>query len=214
MRPIQVSVGPVGTVSATGIALSQTPGAAGYLTLNGAFVSGGVAKLSTPQRVLITTTDATHTFTINGLTSTNTLLTETLVGNGTSAQSTLDYSTVTSIYISGASSGAVTVGNNGVASSAWVRLDDFALPQVSIQCNVTGTVNYTVQSTLDDPNSATNPVLPQNCTWVSTSDTAAVGATATVQTNFAFSPVFARVLLNSGAGSVVSTFLQSGSVTY
>jgi hypothetical protein len=214
MRPVTVSVGPVGTVSATNIATSQTPAGAGALTLNGALVTGGVAILPTPQRVKITTADTTHTFTITGTSPTGTLLTEVVTSNGTSVQSALDYSTVTSIVISGAATAAVTAGTSGVASTPWVRFDDYAPAPVSIQCTVTGTVNYTIQQTLDDPNSATNPVTPSAVTWLPTSDTAGVAATTSIQSNYAYVPVFARVLLNSGSGSVIATFLQAGATPY
>ena len=76
----------------------------------------------------------------------------------------------------------------------------------------TGTVNYTLQQTLDDPNSPTNPVAAANVTWVSTSDTLAVAATTSLQTNYLFTPQYTRVLLNSGSGTVEATFAQSGSV--
>lgn len=207
MRPITVTVGPSLLSSANDIALSQTP--TGALTLNGALAVGGVATLPTPQRVLITTTDATHTFTITGTTPTGALVTEVVKSSGTNVQSTLDYSTVTSIVVSGTASAAVTVGTNGVGSTPWVRLDEWANSQVAIQCDVSGTVNYTVQSTLDDPNSVSNPVLPSAVNWISTNDTNAVAATASLQTNYLFSPTYARVLLNSGSGSVTATFVQA-----
>lgn len=209
MRPITVTVGPLAAASANNIATSQTPSGAGALTLNGTLVTGGVAVLDSPRRILITTTDTTHTFTITGLSPTGTLLTESFLVAGGSTYSQLDYAKVTSITISGAATGAVTVGTNGIASTPWVRLDEWANTQVTIQCDVTGTVNYTVQSTMDDPNSAFSPVIPSAVTWVNTNDTTAVNATGVVQTNFAFSPTFARVLLNSGSGSVTGTFAQA-----
>jgi hypothetical protein len=217
VRPIIVTVGPLASASANAICLSQTPSGAGALTINGAkaVTTNGVttAVLDNPRRVLITTTDTTHTFTITGLTTAGAIISESfLVSAATYSQ--LDYSVVTSITISGAATGAVTVGTNGIASTSWVRLDEYAQAQVAIQCNVTGTVNYTVQSTLDDPNSPTSPVTPSAVTWVSTSDTSAVGATATVQTNFAYLPIYARVLLNSGSGSVTTTFNQAGVAPY
>jgi hypothetical protein len=214
MRPITVSVGPLAAASANNIALSQTPGAAGALTLNGSLVVGGVAILDSPRRILITTTDSTHLFTITGLTPTGAVLTEVLAANGTSVFSTLDYAKITSITINAAATGAITVGTNGIASSPWARMDEWANSPISIQCNVNGTVNYTVQSTLDDPNSATNPVVPSAVNWIATNDTAAVGATASVQTNFLFIPTFVRVLLNSGTGSVATTIIQAGAVPY
>ncbi len=216
MRPITVSVGPLAAASANNIALSQTPAGAGAMTLNGSLVTAGVAVLDNPRRVLITTADTTTKFTINGLTTTGTLLTETFLVASGATYSQLDYAKVTSITVNQGTTAAVTVGTNGVASTPWVRFDDYAPAPASIQCVVTGTVNYTVQQTLDDPNSATNPVLPSAVTWVATSDTAAVGATGSVQTNYAFAPTFARVLLNSSTspGMVTATFLQSGAVPY
>jgi hypothetical protein len=104
---------------------------------------------------------------------------------------------------------AVTVGTNALAGSPWVRLDEWAMPQTTIQCVVSGTVNYTVQATLDDPNSLTNPVAINAVTWSDSTDTNAVSATGTVLTYFAYAPIFARVLINSGAGTVTATFAQS-----
>lgn len=213
MRPVTVNVGPVGTVAANNIALSQTPVGAGALTLNGslAVTTLGVttAVLPTPQRVLITTADTTHTFAITGTTSTGALLTETVTSSGTNVQSTLDYSTITSIRISGAATGAVTVGTSGVAATPWVRLDEWANTQVSIQCEVTGTANYTVQSSLDDPNSATDAVLPSAMVWIASNDATVVAATTSQQSNYQFAPTFVRVLLNSGSGSVRAVFAQA-----
>ena len=209
MRPITVGVGPLAAASANNIALSQTPGAAGALTLNGSLVVGGVAILDNPRRILITTADSTHVFTVNGLTPTGAFITETVAANGTSAFTAQDFAKVTSITINGAATAAVTVGTNGIAATPWVRLDEWANTQVAIQIDVTGTVNYTVQSTLDDPNSATNPVLPQNVTWITTNDTNVVGAAQSLQTNYLFSPTYARVLLNSGTGSCTATFVQA-----
>lgn len=209
MRPITVTVGPLAAASANNIATSQTPGAAGNLTLNGTLVVNGVAVLDNPRRILITTADSTHIFTIVGLTSAGALLTETLTSNGTNVQSALDYAKVTQISINGAATAAVTVGTSGVASTPWARMDEWANTQVTMQFDVTGTVNYTVQSTLDDPNSATDPVLPQNVNWVTTNDTNVIGATSTLQSNYLFSPTFIRVLLNSGTGSVTAKIAQA-----
>lgn len=207
MRPITATVGPLTAQSGNNIALSQTP-SAGPLTLNGALVSGGVAVIGNPQRITITTTDSTHSFTITGATPTGSLLTETVTGNGTSATSLLDYAKVSSITISGNASAAVTVGTSGTGATPWVRLDEWAHAQVSIQCDVTGTVNYTVQSTNDDPNSPTDPVSPSAVTWINTNDTNAVNAIASVQTNYLFAPTFVRALLNSGTGSVAMKVIQ------
>lgn len=203
MRPITATVGPLTAQSANNIALSQTPGAAGALTLNGSLASGGTVVIANPQRVTITTSDTTHTFTITGTSPTGTLLTEVVTGNGTSATSVLDYATINSIVISGAATGAVTAGTAGTASTPWVRLDEWASPPVGIQCDVTGTVSYTIQSTYDDPNAHGGNAVPvSSMTWINTNDPNAVNATGAVQTNFLFTPIFVRALLNSGTGTV------------
>jgi hypothetical protein len=219
MRPVTVFVGPLAAASANNIALSQTPGAAGNLILNGSTVVNGIAILDTARRVLITTADTTHTFTIYGTSPTGTLLTESFLIVAGSTYSQLDYQTVTRISISGAATGAVTVGTNGIASSPWVRFDEWAAAQVYVNCDVTGTVNYTVQVTDDDPNSSWRvpPILPQNVTWDPCLDAVLVGASANQQssTAFGYAPTFARVLLNSsvGAGSVETSFTQFGNVS-
>lgn len=212
MRPIVISAGPLALASANAICLSQTP-SAGALTLNGATVSGGVAVLDTGRRVLITTAsnESAKTFTITGTNWSGSIISETIAGpNATTAYTALDFKTVTSVTISASAAGAVQVGTNDIASSPWARMDDYAPGLVSIQCNSTGTVDFTVQSSLDDPNSATNPVDPADCVWIDTNDTLAVGASSSLQTNYFFAPAFVRILLNSGDGSVSATITQHG----
>jgi hypothetical protein len=212
MQPIYVTVGPLAAASANAIALSQTTAGAADLTLNGALVSGGVATLDKPRQVLITNVgnDSGITFTIYGTWIGGQTISETVQGtSGSTVATTLDFATVTRVAASGATSvSGVTVGTNGVAGSSWLRFDSWADAQTAIQCNVSGTVNYTVQVTMDDPNSPTNPVTIENVEWLNTNDTDAVTSIANVFTNFQFTPTFARVLLNSGTGSVTATFAQ------
>ena len=104
---------------------------------------------------------------------------------------------------------SVSDASGGVQYSRWVRFDDFAPSYITVQCNVSGTVNYTVQSTLDDPNDPFNPVAVNDVTWINSSDSAVVGATAAKQSGFTYAPKFARIVLNSGSGTVSATFLQS-----
>jgi hypothetical protein len=96
----------------------------------------------------------------------------------------------------------------------WVRLDEYSLPQTSIQVTVSGTVNYTVQQTLQDPNSPTNPVLPYLVSWVNSADPAVIASTATAQSNYTYAPCWAKVTLNSGTGSISAVFAQSGNAPY
>src|SRR6266704_2284283 len=106
MRPITVTVGPLAAASANNIALSQTPASAGALTLNGSLVTAGVAILDSPRRILITTADTTHTFTLIGLSPTMSLLTESFLIVGGASYSALDYAKVTGILINGAATAA------------------------------------------------------------------------------------------------------------
>jgi hypothetical protein len=212
LRPVIVTVGPLAAASANNIALTQTPTAA--FTLNGSTVTNGVATLDQPRRVLFTTADSTHTATITGTNWSGSPISETVAMNGTSVATVLDYKTVISIVANALFTAAVTVGTNGVAASAWVRFDEWALPQISVQSVATGTVNYTLQQTLDDPNDPTNPVLPQSVYWQQTSDATGQGATGSIQSNYAFCPRYGRVLLNSGTGTVTTTYLQSGVAPY
>ena len=100
--------------------------------------------------------------------------------------------------------------SSGVASSAWVALDEWAPSATALQTVVSGTVNYTVQQTLDDPNSPTSAVLPYLVTWFSSPDSTLVAATGNIQSNYAFIPKYVRVLLNSGTGTVTLRVAQGG----
>lgn len=213
MRPITVTAGPLAAADADGIAQAQQP--ASTFTLNGALVSGGVAELGAPRRVLITTTanETGVNFTVEGTNLAGDVLSETLPGvNNSTTYTALDFYTVTSVTKDAALAGNVTIGTNGIGGSPWIMLDPWALPNTALQLTVSGTVNYTFQTTLDDPNSPTNAVAAASMTWVSSSDTAVVGATATKQTNLFFTPAYVRVLLNSGSGTVTLTATQNGVV--
>lgn len=213
MRPITVTAGPLAAADADGIAQAQQPAAA--FTLNGALVSGGVAQLGAPRRVLITTTanETGVTFTVTGTNRAGDVLTEALAGvNNTMTYTTLDFYTVTSVTKSAALSGNVTIGTNGIGGSPWVRIDDYGASYISVQARASGTVNYTLQQTLDDPNSPTSPVAAADVLWQNINDSDAVSATTSVETNYMFAPAWCRVLLNSqtNPGYVTVTYLQSG----
>lgn len=215
MQPLHVTVGPLVASASTGICLSQTPGTGTKLTLNGALVTNGVAVLDKPRTLLFSSSgnNSTTTFTIIGTDWAGMPITEALVGaSGATVTSILSYATVISITSSLASAAGLTVGTAGSASSPWVRMDNWSAPQTLIQNNAYGTVNYTVQQTLDDPNDPTNPVSPQNVTWFNHPDPALVAATASTQSNYAYPPLWARVVLNSGTGYVNSTFNQAADV--
>lgn len=213
MQPITVTIGLLDAASANNIALSQTTAGAANLVINGVTATSGVAYLDTPRRVLVTNAgnDSAITFTVYGTWINGQTISETLQGtNGSSVATTLDFSTVTRVAVSGATSvSGVTVGTNGVAGSRWVRFDDFAPGQITVQGNVSGTVNYSVQTTLNDPNDPINPVAIGSVVWLDALDGNIVSESTAKSGYIAYAPAYARVLLNSGSGSASATFLQS-----
>ena len=215
MRPITVSVGPIAAASANNVAQSQTPAAAGALTLNGAAVTGGVATLDVPRRVLITTAadETAKTLTITGTDRNGIAITETLTGpNATTAYTVQDFKRVTAVSVSAAFAGAVTVGTNGVASSRWVFLDPYSVGNPSFQVSVSGTVNWTVETSNDDV--VSGAVAPGSTVWFSSSDANLVAQTAAKQGTQVPLPNMVRLTLNSVTGSANMVVTQPSAVPY
>lgn len=186
--------------------------AAGALTIGRA----GFATMDNQRRVAIDSdgNDSGIAFTIVGTDGSGSAISEVLTGaNAGVATSVLSYKTVTSVLTSGAVATTVEVGSSAVADSQWVPFDSYAATApTAIQCTADGTVNYTVQQTLDNPTSFDNLLVyndPSGVTWVDHPTSALVGATGTVQGNYAYAPAFAKVVLNSGTGSVTATFIQA-----
>lgn len=213
----QVSAVPGGTsiTVGTGGAGTQNVVSTSSIALNGTLVNSlGIAVLDSPRRILITTNDTTTTFTIVGTDRKGNVISESFLVVAGSSYSSLDYSTVTAINLSQGTTAAVTVGTNGIASTAWAYMDEWANTQVMIQIDVSGSVNYTLQTTSDNPNTTGSdaPIAPGAMTWIATNDLSVVGATTSQQSNFMFTPLFARVLLNSGTGSLTAKFVQANVV--
>lgn len=178
--------------------------------------TNGIAALDQPRKIIFTSSgnDSALTITLVGTDFAGDLIMETLAAGAAAAvQSSLDYKTVSQILVSGATAGTIEVGTNGVACSQWLFLDTWALGSLSGQCVVSGTVNYTVEATNDDPDSFANPVAAPLVTW--DDDYAGLnGAQASAQFGLQNPPQWIRVKLNSGTGSVRMTIIQHGSVTY
>lgn len=206
---------------ATAVALAQTPAAAGALILNGTKVAGGVATFDIARRVLVTSANGADSgliVTINGTNASGAPITDTVtVVGGSTAYSTLDFLTVTSVTISAASAGNISVGTNNVASTPWV-LDNFLVQSwnLSVACRlVSGAATYTVEHTYDDPNTSS--------TLYSSMEPASfqppfAWANPTLQ-NFTVSgefqydswPIMAhRLTITAGQGKVVMQTIQSG----
>ena len=201
MKPIVVTVGPLVAPNAANIAASQTPGAAGNLTLTAGAIAGTTPD--TARRVLFTPAGAEATnstvWTVYGTDWNSQPQSETVngVNNPTTVYTAYDYRTVTRIAVNKAQAGAVTVGTNGIASSRPVFLDYWSLPDFSANVVVSGTINYTVQQSLDNPNDPDNPVTYPNVTWFPFMDSNLISATTSQQSVTGKSPVMVQLLVNS-----------------
>jgi len=98
----------------------------------------------------------------------------------------------------------LTDASAGAKTSNPIIMDYFGQPEVSLQVVVSGTVNWTVQQTLDDPNNG------GTVTWFPHPDTNMVTQIVNRQGNYAYVPVAVRLLLSSGSGSATLTVVQTG----
>lgn len=116
------NLGQVAAIDADGIATSQTPAAGGQqdLTLDGAFVTDGVATLTpTGRNISITAAanETARTFTIIGFDINGNPQIEELAGpNATIGEGNKDWSRVTRIFVDDDTAGAVEVGDGSVVA--------------------------------------------------------------------------------------------------
>jgi hypothetical protein len=212
-------------LSATSIALSQTPAGAGNLVLNGALVAAGVAQLAGGSQHVTIASGANisnRTLVITGTNDSGATISETITGpNVATVNSVLNYRTVSSISISGSAAGALTVGNLGTGESDPIPLDIYVdMCQTTISLEINGTANVDVQFTNDNPfgkdpiTSETGytqtPVGAQGLVWFPHPVAALVGATGNVNgsTNLLMRAV--RLKHNSGTGTVRMTVAAQG----
>lgn len=143
---------------ANGYALSQTPGAAGNLVLNGSLVTAGVGIPPAPARVGITSADndSGRKFTITGTARPEqggAVISETVTGaNAGTVLTTQDFASITQIATDGATAGAVTSGTGLMASGPWVPWSEYA-PDFEVSCAgtlVSGAPTWQVDYTYDN----------------------------------------------------------------
>jgi hypothetical protein len=209
----------LGAASANSVALAQTLGAAGAVTLNGASVVAGVARLDTQRRVIITSAgdDSGVTFTVTGTNQAGMVITDSFPGAAIgAAQSNLDFLTVTGIRASGATS-SITVGTNTTGSSQWFMPNYHLTPFVlDIESTVAGAVTYSIETTMDDFFTPPNQASVQ---WpaagvIRVRPTSVVAATAS-QSLVINSPCRGwRLTITTGSGSVACEAMQAGIVNY
>lgn len=218
-HPIARTLTLANDADADGIAQSQTPLAAGNLTLNGALVSGGVATFATPRRVQITSAadESARTFTVYGTARVEQggiSISEAVTGaNIGAAYTTQDFATVTRIAVDAATAGAVTAGTNDVSSDAWVPWDTNNIngPDFSVRAIgqvMSGSPTWQVDYTLDDVYGLWLPSsvpFPRAIPFVDLQ-----GKTGTADANLP-GPIKASRLTLVAPGSVQLTQIQQGS---
>lgn len=96
------------------------------------------------------------------------------------------------------------VTQTGAGTSAPVIVDIYGRAQVQLQVAVVGTVNYTVQQTVD--NLWDTAITP---TWLEHPDPNIIGATTSQQSSCAQPPFALRIVVNSGTGSATLTVISS-----
>jgi hypothetical protein len=95
-----------------------------------------------------------------------------------------------------------------------VRMDSWAHAQSVIQVKVTGSATWTIQTSMDDPNSPTNPVAQGSMVWSDALDANLVDETSSKSGVFNVTPIFVRIKQIDGSGSVTATIAQFGNATY
>lgn len=145
-----------------GVCASQTPEAAGALTINGELASGGTVTLATAQHVSVDCAgaDSGRTFTVTGTDWLGNAQTETIAGSAAGqTKGTKNFQTITSVTVDDATDGAVTVGILGELETPWIPLDHHKNPfQYTYSVNI-GTATFTVEGTLSNiQDSSVTPV--------------------------------------------------------
>lgn len=162
MKPKRVAFTPV-TGTTSNIATSQTPAGAGNVVLDGALAVGGVIPdLSLGYIVSLTSAAdiSNRTFLITGFDQDNHAQTETITGpNATTVVSTKFWRSITTIAISGAAAGAITIGtpNATLCAVTPTYCVDGGEPYTSVTADIGGTINFTLQKCSERPTAGETP---------------------------------------------------------
>lgn len=195
-------------VGGPGVGSGDTIVAAGTATIDTASANNSAIG----RRVVLAYTGTDTNFTIVGTNANGNVITDVAVGSSGAAQSNMDFVTVTSITPVGGGLTGVTAGTNGVGSSLWWLTNWRGYPPQNISAGVelvSGSANYTVEYTFDDPNNLPSGV-SYPLAFSDLSPTALVSASATKDGLFNFPLVAMRLTINSGTGVLRARFEQAG----
>lgn len=213
-NPWFAQLGPLTPLTTNGIATSQTPTQAGNLNLSGgSLVSGGVATLDHARRVAITTAtnETARTFTIYGTNRSGNNINEAIKGtNSSSSYTSNDFLTVTQIAVDGATTGAITAGTNGIASSPWFGVTWHTTPiNLGVSVVTSGTITWNVEYTYEDVNNPANGIFP--ALWINAAmSNKTTNTDATNTFSFPISAIRLTQTTNTTSSYATITVLQGG----
>ena len=95
-----------------------------------------------------------------------------------------------------------------------VRMDSWANAPCIIQVKVSGSATYTVETSMDDPNSPTNPVAEGSMTRNDALDANLVDETSAKTAVLSGTPTFVRLKQTAGSGTATMTIAQFGNATF
>ena len=205
MRPISFTRSQP-AADADSIVSAQSLSVSGAITLDGVLVSNGVATLTVPA-VLVAFSEASSSinFVVTGTGPAGQSQVETLAltASGTVTGS-LSFATVTGVVADAAAASTISIGNGVSGYTSWIPLDIYTPNQVTnISGKTSGTVNYSVEYTNEDPFDLSIQQLA--VPHPNASLTAASGD----ETQFTTTLMRAvRLKINSGNGSVRFTIVQ------
>ncbi len=208
IKPKRVAFAPV-TQSATNILQAVTPGAAGALTLNGALISGGVLPTQTLAYILLLTTaanDSAKTITITGVASDGSTTETVSLPNATTGFSAKAWFSISSITVSAALIGNLSIGTANATLSAYsapIPVDVYS-SYTQLAVDISGTINFTVQKCYEMLNRGETP------NWI----TAQAAGAIDVQTLLTGPVSAVRLQINSytNTATIAMSVLQTGHI--
>ena len=176
------------------------------VAINGSLAVGGVATLTVPAYITaFSEKSATVNFIVTGTAPSGAPQVETLAvtASGT-LTGALSFATVTGVTSSAPTSATISIGNALPGYTGWIPMDIYTPNQVTtISAKTSGTVNYSVEYTNEDPFDTS--IVQMAVPHPNASLTAATGD----ETQFTTTLMRAvRLKINSGSGSVRFTIVQ------
>jgi hypothetical protein len=176
------------------------------VAINGSLAVGGVATLTVPAYLTVfSEKSATVNFIVTGTAPSGASQVETLaVSASGTVTGALSFATVTRVLSDAPTSATISIGNALPGYTGWIPMDIYTPNQVTtISAKTSGTVNYSVEYTNEDPFDTS--IVQMAVPHPNASLTAASGD----ETQFTTTLMRAvRLKINSGSGSVRFTVVQ------